>query len=289
MKLGLRAAGPEGSSEARAGLSGSGPGNRDSEAARSQPAEVPWAVELDNLGKSYPIGWTGGRRKAVEALSLRLAPGQVLGVLGPNGSGKSTMLKALAGLITPSVGQCRIMGHPAGSAQARAVVGYLPESSRFAPYQTGRGFLHYCAGLSSIPPGKVTARIDAVLLWAGLGAAADRKMATYSKGMLQRIGLAQALVHEPAVVLLDEPASGLDPEGRLALAKLIRDLADQGRAVVFSSHLLAQAGEICDRIAILGRGRLLAEGTPAELFGAAPRPAVEASPIERLYLEKLHG
>jgi ABC-2 type transport system ATP-binding protein len=114
-------------------------------------------------------------------------------------------------------------------------------------------------------------------------------MATWSKGMLQRLGLAQAIVHEPAVVLLDEPTSGLDPAGRLAVAQLIRDLAAQGRTVVFSSHLLMQAEEICDRLAIMGQGRLLAEGPPAELLGAARRPVTEPSPLERLYLEKLHG
>jgi len=179
------------------------------------------------------------------------------------------------------------MGRAAGSDVARALVGYLPESARFAPPQTGRGFLRYCAGLSSLPAAKAAQRVEAVLAWAGLESAAERKLATWSKGMLQRLGVAQAIVHEPAVVLLDEPASGLDPEGRLALAKLIRGLAGQGRAVVFSSHLLAHAEEICDRIAILGRGRLLAEGTPAELLGQGWRPAPETSPLEKLYLEKV--
>jgi ABC-type multidrug transport system ATPase subunit len=256
----------------------------------SQPAEGSWAVELDNFSKSYPMGWTGGRRRlAVQGLTLRLAPGQVLGVLGPNGSGKSTMLKALAGLVTPTTGHCRIMGHPAGSDEARALVGYLPDSTRFTPHQTGREFLRYCAGLNLLDPASIASRIEARLIWAGMEGAADRAMVTYSKGMLQRIGLAQAIVHEPAVVLLDEPASGLDPAGRLALAKLIRELAGQGRAIVFSSHLLVQAEEICDRLAILGQGRLLAEGTPAELLGTDRRPAIEPSPLEKLYLEKLHG
>ena len=254
-----------------------------------KPAEVRWAVELENFGKCYAVGWTGGRQPVVQGLSLRLAPGQVLGVLGPNGSGKSTMLKALAGLIAPSAGHCRIMGHAAGSAEARARIGYLPESARFAPHQTGREFLRYCAGLSSMPADLIAPRVEAVLAWTGLGVAVDRKMATWSKGMLQRLGLAQAIVHEPAVVLLDEPASGLDPAGRLALAQLIRELAGQGRAVVFSSHLLVQAGETCDRLAILGQGRLLAEGTPAELLGQDPRSSPEPSPLEKLYLEKIHG
>lgn len=224
---------------------------------------------------------------AVHALSLKLAPGQVLGLLGPNGSGKSTTLKALAGLVTPSSGRCLIMGHAAGSDAARAHIGYLPESARLAPHQTGSEFLRYCAGLSAMAADRTAERVEAVLTWAGIGPAADRRIATYSKGMRQRLGLAQAIVHEPSVVLLDEPASGLDPEGRLALAKLIRDLAAQGRAVVFSSHLLAQAEEICDRIVILGQGRLLAEGTPAELLGLDHRPVAESSPLEKLYLEKL--
>lgn len=246
-----------------------------------------WAVELADFTKSYATGWLGRPIAAVRSLSLKLAPGQVLGLLGPNGSGKSTTLKALAGLIVPSAGQCRIMGHAAGSDPARARIGYLPESARFAPHQTGSEFLRYCAGLSSLPASQTAKQVAAVLAWAGLGPAADRRIATYSKGMRQRLGLAQAIVHEPSVVLLDEPASGLDPEGRLALAKLIRDLAAQGRAVVFSSHLLAQAEEICDRIAIIGQGRLLVEGTPTELLGVAHRPVADSSPLEKLYLEKL--
>jgi ABC-2 type transport system ATP-binding protein len=213
----------------------------------------------------------------------------VLGLLGPNGSGKSTTLKALAGLIAPTAGSCRIFGHAAGSDEARALVGYLPESPQFSPHLTGRGFLHYCAGLSAMEPAAAAGRIGEVLGWSGLAAeAADRNIGTYSKGMLQRLGLAQAVLHDPALVLLDEPASGLDPAGRLALGGLIRDLAAQGKTVVFSSHLLTQAGELCDRLAILGRGRLLAEGTPAELLGGDARPASpEPSPLEKLYLEKL--
>ena len=250
---------------------------------------APWAVELAGFAKSYPDGWTGRRIVAVHPLSLQLAPGRVLGLLGPNGSGKSTTLKALAGLIAPSAGRCRIMGHAAGGDAARALVGYLPESARFASHQTGGEFLHYCAGLSSLPQAKAEERVEEVLSWAGLEPAADRKIATYSKGMLQRLGLAQAIVHEPAVVLLDEPASGLDPEGRLALARLIRELAGQGRTVVFSSHLLAQAGDVCDRIALLGQGRLLAEGTAGELLGEERRPAAEPTLLEKLYLEKVHG
>lgn len=250
-------------------------------------AEAPWAVELAAFAKSFPTGWTGGRLHAVRPLTLQLAPGQVLGLLGPNGSGKSTTLKALAGLIAPSAGACRVFGHAAGSDEARALVGYLPESPQFPPHQTGREFLHYCAGLSSLAAATAGRRVTEVLGWSGLGEAAELKLRSYSKGMTQRLGLAQAVLHEPALVLLDEPAGGLDPEGRLGLNGLIRDLAARGTTVVFSSHLLAQAEEVCDRLAILGRGRLLAEGTPAELLGADRGVAPGPSRLEKLYLEKI--
>lgn len=248
-----------------------------------------WAVELDRVAKHYPAAWKGPSVAALQGLTLKLAPGQVLGLLGPNGSGKSTTLKILAGLIAPSAGRCLIMGHPAGSNEARTRIGYLPESIRLAAHQTGAEFLRYCAGLSSMPPSHAAVRVNYVLAWSGLGGAADRRIDTYSKGMRQRLGLAQAVLHEPQVVLLDEPTSGLDPEGRQALVRLIRDLAAQGRAVVLTSHLLAQVETMCDRIALLGQGRLLASGTTVELMGAVGYPAPGPSRLEELYLEKLHG
>jgi ABC-type multidrug transport system ATPase subunit len=253
------------------------------------PVKTPWAVELIGLTRSYRLGWAGGGVHAIRGLTLRLAPGQVLGLFGPNGSGKSTTLKVLGGLLAPTAGECRISGEPAGSDAARARIGYLPESPRFAPHQTGREFLTYCAGLSALTGATGTRRVEEVLAWSGLREAAERPLATYSKGMLQRIGLAQAIVHDPSVVLLDEPAGGLDPEGRLTLGALIRDLAARGKAVVFTSHLLAQAEGLCDRLALLGRGRLLAEGTPAELFGTGAPASPQLSALERLYLEKAHG
>lgn len=249
--------------------------------------DVP-AIELRGFGKSYRTGWTGGLIHAVRSLSLRLAPGQVLGLLGPNGSGKSTTLKALAGLLAPTAGECQVFGQIAGSNEARELVGYLPESPRFAPHLTGREFLLYCAGLSSLSGLFAAQRVVEVLAWSGLTDVADRRLRTYSKGMMQRVGLAQAILHDPALVLLDEPASGLDPQGRLALGGLIRDLALRGKAVVFSSHLLDDAAELCDRIAMLGEGRLLAEGATAELLGSTPAAVPQPSRLEKLYLEKLH-
>lgn len=248
-----------------------------------------WAVELDAVGKSYAGGWSGGRHEALSGVSLKLASGQVLGLLGPNGSGKSTTLKVLAGLLTPTQGKCWILGHAGGSDAARAKVGYLPDSLRFPVGHTAREILSYYAALSAVPEHEVGSRVGALLEWSGLAAVADRRIGTFSKGMRQRLGLAQAVVHEPQVVLLDEPASGLDPGGRLELARLLRELGGMGCTVVFSSHLLAQAETVCDRLALLGGGRLLVEGTPQELLGPGLAREREASLLEKLYLEKMHA
>jgi ABC-type multidrug transport system ATPase subunit len=253
----------------------------------SQSREAPWAVELVDFSKTFRPHWARRPVLAVQGVSLRVPAGQVLGLLGPNGSGKSTILKALAGLVQPTAGECRICGFRAAEAGMRGLVGYLPELARFAPHQTGREFLTYCAGLDGVDG----PRVEALLTWSSLGDAADQRMVGYSKGMMQRIGLAQAIMGEPAVVLLDEPASGLDPAGRFALARLVHDLRSRGTTVVFSSHLLSHAAEWCDQIGILGHGRLLALGTPAELLDA-PRPAdIRPSRLEQLYLEKTrsHG
>lgn len=253
----------------------------------SEAAAMVWAVELIDFGKNYSADWRGRSASAVDSITLRLEPGQVLGLLGPNGSGKSTTLKAMGGLLRPSRGRCLIFGHPAGSDRARALVGYLQELPQFPAHLTGREFLLFCGGLSSMDEGIIVTRSAEVLEWSGLTAVADRRVSSYSKGMLQRLGLAQAILHDPPLVLLDEPASGLDPAGRLALNRLIRDLSVRGKTVIFSSHLLAQTEQLCDRLAILGRGRILVEGTPAELLGENRRQIPNPSRLEELYLEKL--
>lgn len=247
-----------------------------------QSREAPWAVELVDFRKTFRPHWSRQPVVAVQGVTLHVAAGQVLGLLGPNGSGKSTTLKAMAGLLRPSAGVCRILGADPAVASARGFIGYAPESCRLSPHQTGREFLTYCAGLS----GAGSDRVDATLAWSGLGHAADRRMTSYSKGMMQRVALAQAVLADPPVVLLDEPTGGLDPAGRLAVGRLICELRARGTTVVFTSHLLDHAEEGCDLIAILGQGRVLALGTPDELMGG-PRPAtVQPSRLERLYLEK---
>jgi ABC-type multidrug transport system ATPase subunit len=247
------------------------------------------AVAMVGFAKSYRWGWRGARIRAVESLTLRLEAGQILGVLGPNGSGKSTMLKALAGLIAPTSGECRVFGHHAGSDGARPLVGFLAEAPRFPEHLTGMEFLVYCGELSGLAAAAIPARVEAVLAWSGLGAAAHRALGSYSKGMRQRLGLAQAVIHDPALLLLDEPASGLDPEGRLALHRLIQDLSAQGKTIVLTSHLSDSVGAYCDRIAILGQDRLLLEGTAAELLGVERNLRPVPSRLERFYLEKIHA
>lgn len=247
----------------------------------------PWAVEFTGFAKRYPAGWLGlGRWTAVTGLTLRLAPGQVVGILGPNGSGKSTVLKALAGLIRPSAGSCRVFGHEAGSDAARMRVGYLPESPRFSPHLSAREVLAFCAGLSGFTGWHRGLRVQQMLHWSGLAELADRPIGGFSKGMVQRLGLAQAILHDPDLVLLDEPADGLDPAARLGLDRLLCDLAAHGRTIVFTSHLLSQADSICDRIALLGAGRLLADGPPAELLGGEASAPLAVTPLEKLYLER---
>lgn len=253
------------------------------------PTQAEWAIELIRVSKHYRHGWRGEQTVALQDVTLRLAPGQVLGLLGPNGSGKSTVLKLLAGLIAPSAGECRVGGWGAGTPEARTRMGYLPETPRGAAHLSGRAWLAYGAGLSGVPAEAVAARVEQALIENELTAVSDRKIATYSKGMRQRLGLALAWVHDPEIALLDEPASGLDPEGRLALGRAIRARAARGRTVVFSSHLLAQAEQVCDQVALLGRGRLLCTGTPAGLLGVTGGAAVQPSRLEALYLETLHG
>ncbi|NBR10410.1 MAG: ABC transporter ATP-binding protein [Opitutaceae bacterium] len=257
----------------------------------NSPMDYPWAIELLGFAKQYRESGGGYGRPAVGGLTLRLAPGQILGLLGPNGSGKSTTLKALAGLLTPTAGECRVFGHQADSIAARALIGYLPETPQYSPHLTGRVFLRYCGGLSSLPPAVLGSRVSAVLSWSELEKAADRLIATYSKGMKQRLGLAQAMLHEPAVLLLDEPASGLDPSGRLILSRRLRELTAGGTTIVLSAHLLTQAVDLCDRLAILGAGQLLVEGTAQALLGVAPAQTPQPSRLEQLYLEKIshHG
>ncbi len=222
----------------------------------------------------------GLKLRAVDHLQLTVAPGQVYGLLGPNGSGKSTTIKLLLGLLEPTAGSCAIFGVPSGRVEARREVGYLPESPYFYRHLSGRELVRFYARMCGMGGASLEARLGEVLALVGLSAAAERRVGTYSKGMLQRIGLAQALVHDPRLLILDEPTAGVDPVGTAAITELILQLKARGKTVLITSHLLGQIEDICDRVAILDRGKLILEGAVAELVGRSDRQAlvVEALP-----------
>jgi ABC-2 type transport system ATP-binding protein len=224
------------------------------------------AIRLANVSKVFPVSF---RRRVVVALrdlSLEIAPGEVYGLLGPNGSGKSTTLKIILGLITATRGTVTIFGRDNYAVATRRDIGFLPENAYFHKFLTGAETLRFHARLCGLNRGTVKARIDELLNIVGLTHARDARLGTYSKGMLQRIGLAQALVHNPKLLILDEPTAGVDPAGSRDIQTLIASLKKRGVTVLLSSHLLTQVQEICDRVGILHRGTLLREGRVENLL-----------------------
>ena len=247
------------------------------------------AIELRGLIKDFSVGLRGVKLRAVDDLSLRVPAGQVFGLLGPNGSGKSTTIKIILGLLEPTAGGCRVFGLPSTQIEARVDVGYLPESPYFYRHLSGRELVRFYARICGLGGAKVAPRVAEVIDWVGLTESADRLVGTYSKGMLQRIGLAQALVHDPRLVILDEPTSGVDPVGAAAISELILQLKAQGKTVLITSHLLTQIEEICDRVAILDRGRLILEGAVCDLVGGAERQALIVEKLSPGELQELRG
>ena len=250
--------------------------------------DVP-AIELRGLVKDFSVGLRGVKLRAVDDLSLRVPAGQVFGLLGPNGSGKSTTIKIILGLLEPTAGGCRVFGMPSAQVEARVDVGYLPESPYFYRHLSGRELVRFYARICGLGGAKLAPRVAEVIDWVGLTEAADRLVGTYSKGMLQRIGLAQALVHDPRLVILDEPTSGVDPVGAAAISELILQLKAQGKTVLITSHLLTQIEDICDRVAILDRGRLILEGAVCDLVGGAERQALIVEKLSPAELQELRG
>lgn len=224
------------------------------------------AIRIKNLTKDFRLGLRLVKLRAVENLSIEVADNEVYGLLGPNGSGKSTTMKVILGLLEPTEGECEIFGLPSDSVPARRLVGYLPEAPYFYRFLTGRELVEYYAGICLVPKNERTKRVNEVLELVGMTSAADRRVGTYSKGMLQRIGLAQAIVHDPRLVILDEPTAGVDPIGSEAISELIIELKRRGKTVLLCSHLLAQVEDVCDRVAILNQGHLVAEGAVGDLL-----------------------
>jgi len=224
------------------------------------------AVQVKGLTKIFPIPFRRDKVIAVRDLDLRVEAGEVYGLLGPNGSGKSTTLKIILGLVSPTSGRTEIFGRDSRLVESRAAVGFLPENPYFYKYLTGAETLMFFGRLCGLRGSRLKKRIDELLALVGLTNARARRLGTYSKGMLQRIGLAQALINEPKLVVLDEPTAGVDPAGSREIRDLIVDLKAQSITVLLSSHLLAQAQEICDRVGILANGVLVCEGRLDQLI-----------------------
>lgn len=245
------------------------------------------AIEITGLTKDFSLNLRGIKLRAVENLTLNVPEGQVFGLLGPNGSGKSTTIKIILGLLEPTVGECKVFGVPSGRVDSRLNVGYLPEAPYFYRYLSGTELVRFYARICGVPRKKLDDRVREVIDWVGLGAAAHRRVGTYSKGMLQRIGLAQALVHDPRLIILDEPTAGVDPVGSAEISELILKLKTQGKTVLITSHLLAQIEDICDRVAILDRGKLILEGNVGDLVGQSNRQSLIVDSLPPAELEEL--
>lgn len=220
------------------------------------------AISLTGVSKRY------GATLAVDDVTLSVAHGEIFGFLGPNGAGKSTIVKMILGLTHPTAGQIEVLGQPAGSLKARADVGYLPETFRFHDWLTASELLHFHARLARVDADLRADRVRELLELVGLKDRADDRLSTFSKGMMQRVGLAQALVGDPRLVILDEPTSALDPIGRRDVRDRIRELGEQGVTVFLNSHLLSEVEQVCDRVAIIDHGAIVAEGKLDELLSA---------------------
>ncbi|MCU1310053.1 MAG: transporter, ATPase subunit [Candidatus Angelobacter sp.] len=225
------------------------------------------AIEISGLQKSYSVGFFRKTEKvALKDLSLEVHEGEIFGYLGPNGAGKTTTLKLLMGLMFPTRGWAKILGKDIDDPLVRASVGFLPEQPYFYDYLTAAELLEYYAQLSGVPAKERGARARKMLERVGLAGSENTQLRKFSKGMLQRAGIAQAIVHDPKILFLDEPMSGLDPIGRREVRDLIQELHDEGKTIFFSTHILSDAETLCDRVAVLNKGELRGIGVVADLL-----------------------
>ncbi len=230
-------------------------------------------VRVENIVKDFRPGFGLRRKRVLHGISFEVQEGEIFGFVGPNGAGKTTMLKILMGLIRADEGRASILGSDVGETAFRRHVGFLPENPYFYDYLTGRELLHFYARLSGVTADRRAGRVDALLCLVGLSHASDARLRTYSKGMLQRVGIAQALVHEPKVVFLDEPMSGLDPIGRKEVRDLILRLRNEGKTVFMNTHILPDVEMTCDRVAIIVNGRIRHESAIDRILADNEREA----------------
>ena len=234
------------------------------------------AILIEKLTKTYKPAWPWQKPTTVLSdISLAVGKGQIFGFLGPNGAGKTTTMKALLGLIRPTSGRVEILGAAAKDVSVHSRIGYLPESPYFYDYLTADEFLRFYGRLGAVPHEELAKRIPPLLAQVGLSQARHCQLRKFSKGMLQRIGLAQALIHDPELVILDEPMSGLDPVGRKDVRDLMLSLRDQGKTVFFSTHIISDVEMICDQVCIVAKGRVVTQGRIEELVQQGSAQSVE--------------
>lgn len=247
-------------------------------------------VEIEGLTKDYPTGSLSLKSKrALDHLDLTIDEGEIFGLIGPNGAGKTTTIKLLMGLIFPTEGQARILGKPVGDLTMKSKIGYLPEQPYFYDYLTGRELLDYFGQLFGMARTERRQRSEELLRRVDLAAAGDTQLRKYSKGMTQRLAVAQALLNRPRVVFLDEPMSGLDPMGRREMTMLVRELHDEGVTVLFCSHILADVEALCDRVAILNQGKQVKTGRLGEILDLSLTIEVVLDEVSESLETKLAG
>jgi ABC-2 type transport system ATP-binding protein len=234
---------------------------------------APLAIDLHDVSKTYR-----GKVQALRGISMQVRPGEVFGLLGPNGAGKSTLVKIIMTVVRPTHCTGTVLGRPVGHKPTLARVGYLPENHRFPRYLTGRQILHFFGALSGVPRRARHAKAGELLQVVGMTDAADRPVSTYSKGMAQRIGLAQALMNDPDLILLDEPTDGVDPVGRRDIRAVLGELRRRGKTIFINSHQLSELDALCDRVAILLAGQVIKQGTVHDLSAARQRYEIEVMP-----------
>jgi ABC-2 type transport system ATP-binding protein len=226
------------------------------------------AIATQNLGKEYPYGFLHLKKKtSLEGLTMQVKDGEVFGFLGPNGAGKSTTIKLLMGIIFPTAGSAQILGKPISDVSMHRDIGYLPEQPYFYDYLTAAEVLDYFARFHGFSAADRKERVQKMLKKVGLETAGKIQLRKYSKGMLQRVGLAQAILHDPKLVLLDEPMSGLDPVGRREVRDIILELKNAGKTILFSTHILSDAEMLCDQVGVIAGGKLRGVGAPGSIVG----------------------
>lgn len=252
----------------------------------NQDAPIPLFIE--NLQLTYRCGWGRKARVVVQDFNLQLNPGEIFALLGPNGSGKTSTFKSILGFVKPKKGIVKIEGFPAGSQEARQHLGYLPENPYFPLYLTGREVLESYGRLSGLCGKKLVDRVEEMIHLVQMNSFSEQRLATYSKGMIQRVSLGQALLHDPKLLLLDEPTTGLDPMGVQVMRELMLKLREMGKSILFTSHLLEQVETLADRIAILYQGKKLVEGKIQDLLQSDSSTTIQVQGIGMDKKENIH-